>query len=377
MAELAHSSSPGAPAVGGRHLGRPATLARWLFVVAGLILFMVAVGGITRLTESGLSITEWKPVTGTLPPMNEAQWQEEFDQYRTSSQYALMNKGMTLEAFKHIYFWEYFHRLVGRIIGLAYAVPLAWFALRRAIPRGFGVRLLVLLALGGAQGAVGWLMVKSGLVDRVNVQPAMLAAHLGMALILLGAVVWTACDFLGLARHDAANPVSATTPASLAPRRAVPTWAGAIPVLILFVQLLLGALTAGLRAGYVSNTWPMMNDRFVPDGIAWWGSLWMTLTSDPFLVHFLHRWWAMVAAGAMLWMAGRLHAQGALRLSYALTGATLVQVMLGIGTVLTGVSLHIAVTHQVTGALLLAIAVAGAHRLGQRDRESDLTPARA
>jgi len=287
--------------------------------------------------------------------MSDAQWQEEFDLYRQSSQYALMNQGMSLAEFKRIYFWEYFHRLVGRLIGLAYAVPLAWFAVRRAIPRGYGPRLLILLALGGAQGAVGWMMVQSGLVERVNVEPAMLAAHLGMALILLAAVVWTACDFSELARDDSAPQAGLRL-------------AGVIPVLILFVQLLLGGLTAGLRAGYISNTWPMMNDRFVPEGIEWWGSLWMTLTSDPFLVHFLHRWWAIVAAGALLWMAGRLHDAGAKRLSYALTAATLAQVMLGIATVLTGVSMSIAVTHQVLGALLLAIATMGAHRLGQRAR---------
>jgi len=353
MAEIAQTSPSGSlPASAGPN-GRPALLARWLFVIAGLILFMVAVGGVTRLTESGLSITEWKPVTGTLPPLSAEQWQKEFDLYRESSQYALMNQGMTLEAFKRIYFWEYIHRLLGRFIGLAYAVPLVWFAARRAIPRGFAVRLLVLLGLGGAQGAVGWMMVQSGLVDRVNVEPAMLSAHLGMALILLAAVVWTACDFARLAREGEV-------------RKARWGLAGAVVVLILFLQLLLGGLTAGLRAGYVSNTWPMMNGRFIPEGIEYWGSLWMTLTSDSFLVHFLHRWWAIVAAGAMLWMAGRLHDAGAQRLSYALTGATLMQVMLGIATVLTGVSMVIAVTHQVLGALLLAIAIMAAHRLGSR-----------
>ncbi len=355
MADLAQTSASRAPlaAPAGRP-GRPRALARWLFIIAGLILFMVAVGGVTRLTESGLSITEWKPVTGAIPPLTEASWQKEFDLYRTSSQYALMNEGMTLEAFKRIYFWEYFHRLVGRLIGLAYAVPLAWFAVRKAIPRGFGLRLTGLLLLGGAQGAVGWFMVKSGLTDRVNVQPAMLAAHLGMALILLGAVVWTACDFARLARDGTVAKARVRIGPSIA-------------VLILFVQLLLGALTAGLRAGYVSNTWPMMNDRFVPDGIEWWGSLWMTLTSDPFLVHFLHRWWAFVAAGVMFWLAGRLYNGAALKRSYALTGVALLQIMLGIGTVLTGVSLHIAVTHQLVGALLLAVAVAGAHRMGEAE----------
>ena len=209
MADLAQT-----PLSGGsdRRSGRPRALARWLFIIAGLILFMVAVGGVTRLTESGLSITEWKPVTGAIPPTTDAHWQREFDLYRASSQYALMNEGMTLEAFKRIYFWEYFHRLVGRLIGLAYAVPLAWFAVRKAIPSGFAVRLTGLLLLGGAQGAVGWFMVKSGLTDRVNVQPAMLAAHLGMALILLGAVVWTACDFARRARWRGGQGAAADWP---------------------------------------------------------------------------------------------------------------------------------------------------------------------
>ncbi|MBN8829311.1 MAG: COX15/CtaA family protein, partial [Sphingomonadales bacterium] len=160
---------------------RPAALARWLYAIVGLIVLMVAVGGITRLTESGLSITQWKPVTGAIPPLSEADWQVEFAAYKQSSQYVLMNQGMTLAAFKQIYFWEFVHRLLGRVIGLAYALPLLWFAVRRAVPTGFGVRLIVLLALGGAQGAVGWFMVRSGLTDRVNVEPAMLAAHLGMA----------------------------------------------------------------------------------------------------------------------------------------------------------------------------------------------------
>jgi len=324
-----------------------------MYLIAGLILVMIAVGGITRLTESGLSITAWKPVTGTLPPLSEADWQAEFDAYKHSSQYVLMNEGMTLSAFKHIFFWEYVHRLFGRLIGLAYALPLAWFALRRAVPRGYGPRLIMLLVLGGAQGAVGWLMVKSGLTDRVNVEPAMLAAHLGMALILLAAVVWTARDFARLAREPRAG-------------RARPTLAGSIPVLLLFVQLMLGALTAGLRAGYVANTWPLMNDHFVPEGIQWWGSLWMTLTSDLFLVHFLHRWWAWGAAAGLLWMASRLNKAGAAGLAGWLMVLTLSQIVLGIITVMTGIALPIAVGHQLLGALLFAVTIVGAHRLGWR-----------
>jgi cytochrome c oxidase assembly protein subunit 15 len=328
-----------------------ASIARWLFVVAALILVMVGIGGVTRLTESGLSITEWKPVTGAIPPLSEAQWQAEFDAYKHSSQYVLMNKGMTLAAFKHIYFWEYFHRLMGRLIGLVYAVPMLWFFVRGAVPRGYGLRLVVLLLLGGAQGAIGWLMVRSGLTDRVNVEPAMLAAHLGMALLLMGAVVWTACDMMMLAGDRGA-------------RKARLTLLGAAVLTVLFLQILMGAITAGLRAGYVSNSWPLMNDRFVPEGIAWWGSLARTLTSDPYLIHFLHRWWAWGAAAAILLMARRLMAGSAGR-AFALIAGVMLQILLGIATVVTGVALPIAIGHQLAGAALLGLAVAGAHRLGR------------
>jgi cytochrome c oxidase assembly protein subunit 15 len=167
---------------------RPLAIARWLFAVAGLVFIMVVIGGITRLTESGLSITEWKPVTGAIPPLTDADWQAEFAKYKNSSQYVLMNAGMDLAAFKHIYFWEFFHRLFGRLIGLAFVVPLIWFGLKRAIPARLTGRLVILLILGALQGLIGWLMVKSGLVDRVNVQPVMLATHLTMALLLLSAV---------------------------------------------------------------------------------------------------------------------------------------------------------------------------------------------
>jgi cytochrome c oxidase assembly protein subunit 15 len=329
----------------------PVSIARWLFVVAALILVMVGIGGVTRLTESGLSITEWKPVTGAIPPLSEAQWQAEFDAYKHSSQYVLMNKGMTLAAFKHIYFWEYFHRLMGRLIGLVYAVPMLWFFVRGAVPRGYGLRLVVLLLLGGAQGAIGWLMVRSGLTDRVNVEPAMLAAHLGMALLLMGAVVWTACDMMMLAGNRGA-------------RKARLTLLGAAVLAALFVQILMGAITAGLRAGYVSNSWPLMNDHVVPEGIAWWGSLARTLTSDPYLIHFLHRWWAWGAAAAILLMARRLMA-GSAGLAFALIACVMLQILLGIATVVTGVALPIAVGHQLAGAALLGLAVAGAHRLGR------------
>jgi len=331
--------------------GRPRALAGWLFSIAGLILAMVVIGGITRLTESGLSITQWKPVTGTLPPLNAADWQAEFDAYKRSSQYVLMNQGMTLAAFKHIYFWEYVHRLLGRLIGVAFALPLIWFWIRKAIPSGYASRLVVLFILGGAQGGIGWLMVKSGLTDRDNVEPAMLAAHLGMALILMAAIVWTACDLLDDARG--------------AKRKARITGFGVLTVGLLFAQILFGAIVAGLRAGYVANTWPLMNDHFVPEGIMWWGSLWRTVTSDPYLIHFLHRWWAWAAAVALFLLAGRLNRIGATRLALAVVAITLLQIMLGIATVITGVAMALAVCHQFVGATLLGVTVMAAHRLGR------------
>ncbi len=237
---------------------RPRALASWLFAIAGLILLMVVIGGITRLTESGLSITQWKPVTGAIPPLSQADWQAEFDAYRHSSQYVLMNRGMTLAAFKHIYFWEYLHRLLGRAIGVAFALPLVWFLVARAVPRGYALRLVVLFLLGGAQGGIGWLMVQSGLTARVNVEPAMLAAHLGMALILMAAVLWTACDFLDEATGRRA--------------RGRLTLLGGITLALLFVQILLGALTRWPASRTVANTWPLMNDHLVPEGMQWVGA---------------------------------------------------------------------------------------------------------
>ena len=331
---------------------RPVAIAHWLMVVAGLILIMVVVGGVTRLTESGLSITQWKPVTGALPPLSHADWQAEFDAYKHSSQYVLMNQGMTLAAFKHIYFWEYSHRLIGRLVGLVYALPMLWFFVRGAVPSGYAGRVIVLFLLGAAQGAIGWLMVQSGLTDRINVEPAMLAAHLGMALILLGAVVWTICDMRALAR----NPGS---------RGSRLTLVGGAALFILFIQILLGAVTAGLRAGSVANTWPLMNDHFVPEGILWWGSFAKTITSDAYLVHFLHRWFAWAAAAAILLMARHIDRRGA-KLAGWLMALVFVQIMLGIATVVTGVAIPMAAAHQLVGASLLGLAVIGAHRLGCR-----------
>ncbi len=333
---------------------RPLAIARWLFAVAGLVFIMVVIGGITRLTESGLSITEWKPVTGAIPPLSEADWQAEFAKYKNSSQYVLMNAGMDLAAFKWIYFWEFFHRLFGRVIGLAFLLPLLWFGVRRAIPSRLIGRLVLLLFLGGMQGLIGWLMVKSGLVDRVNVQPVMLAAHLTMALLLLSALIWTALDCLEINRVTTA-PLARMTPFAL------------LTGAVLFFQIIWGALTAGMRAGQVSNTWPLMNDHFVPEGIEWANGALYAATHDPFLVHFIHRWWAWVVVGVLIVLARKLKAQGARRVAIAVHSSFGTQILLGIATVMTGVNIVFAVLHQAVGALVVIATIWGLHVLGRRE----------
>ena len=331
---------------------RPAALARWLWAVAILVIMVVAVGGITRLTESGLSITEWKPVSGVLPPLTEAGWQAEFEKYKQIPEYKEINLGMSLAAFKGIFFWEWLHRILGRLVGMALLVPLAWYAWRRAIPAGYGWRLFALAALVGLQGAIGWWMVASGLEYRTDVSHFRLATHLLTALFLLAGLVWTARDLALLARDPGARPARLT--------------GAAIAVIaILIVQLLLGAWVAGLNAGYVASTWPLMNDHFVPEGIDWSGGTWLAVTNDPFLIHFLHRWWSWVAAGALLLLARSLARQGARREAGLLLLVVAAQMTLGILTVVTGVSMWIAVLHQVTGAILVATAAAALHRLGR------------
>lgn len=333
---------------------RPRALARWLWAVALLVIVVVGVGGITRLTESGLSITEWRPVSGVLPPLNEADWVKEFEKYKQIPEYKEINLGMTLAGFKAIFFWEWLHRILGRLVGMALVLPFAFYAWRRVIPAGYGWRLFALTALVGLQGAIGWWMVASGLEYRTDVSHYRLAAHLLTALFLLAGLVWTARDLGALARDPAARPARLTGAAM-----------GVIA--ILFVQLLLGAWVAGLNAGYVSSSWPMMNDHFVPEGIDWSGGAWLALTNDPFLIHFLHRWWSWAAAAALLLLARALARRGARREAAYLVAVVAVQMLLGIWTVVSGVSMWVAVMHQVVGAILVAVAAAALHRLGRRE----------
>lgn len=334
---------------------QPGAIANWLYGVALLVFVMVVVGGITRLTESGLSITEWNVVTGTLPPLSEQVWAAEFAKYQRIPEYIEVNAGMTLAEFKTIYFWEYIHRLLGRLVGVAFALPFAWFALRRAIPTGYGWRLTALFALGGLQGAVGWWMVASGLSERTDVSHFRLAVHLLNALFIMSGLIWTALDLKALARDPAARPARLTG-FSLA------------VIAVLFVQLLFGAWVAGMNAGYAARTWPLMNDAFFPADVNWSRGVFHALTNDPFLLHFVHRWWAFAAVAALV-LLGRAVRRLDRRISLAIHSAFGIQVLLGIATVMTSVNLTLAVLHQAVGAILVASTVWGAHRLGQAGRK--------
>lgn len=335
---------------------RPAAIARWLLLIAGLVFAMVVVGGITRLTESGLSITRWDLISGTLPPMSEEAWERAFELYKATPEYREINgpAGMGLAQYKFIFFWEWVHRLLGRLVGLAFALPLAWFAIRRAIPRGYGWRLGVLLLLGGGQGALGWYMVQSGLADRTDVSHFRLSAHLLLALFILGALIWTALDLRRLARTGQNRPARLT--------------GGSLAVAsILFVQLLFGAWVAGLDAGYVARDWPTMQGALVPAGIDWSRGALFAITHDPFLVHFIHRWWAWVAVAALVVLARQVKTMDR-RASIAIHSAFGVQILLGIATVISGMNIVLAVLHQAVGALVVAATAWGMHVHGRRIR---------
>jgi cytochrome c oxidase assembly protein subunit 15 len=331
---------------------RPKSLSNWLLAVAALVLVMIVVGGITRLTESGLSITRWEPVSGVLPPMSEEGWSDAFDLYRESPQYQKVNTGMTLSEFKNIYFWEYIHRLLGRLIGFAFALPLLWFAAKRAIPRGYGWKLVALLALGGLQGAIGWWMVASGLVDVPEVSHLRLAVHLLTAFAIFGALLWVAMDLRRLASDEGARPVRMPT---------LPIWV----LSLLALQMLFGAYVAGLEAGYAYSSWPRMGDEWFPSDTPMLVPWLRNLVDNPIVVQFIHRWLAFVFAAAAVLLAARAWARGLWVEASALVLAVAVQILLGIFTLLTGVDLTIAAAHQGMAAVLLGAVLVTAHRLGQ------------
>jgi cytochrome c oxidase assembly protein subunit 15 len=327
----------------------------WLVAIAGLLAAMVLVGGATRLTESGLSIVEWQPVAGALPPLSATEWQAEFDKYQATPQYRHLNAGMRLDDFKTIYWWEWTHRLLGRVIGAAFLLPFLWFLWRGWVPPRLRRRLWTISALGALQGAVGWWMVASGLVNRVEVSQYRLATHLVLAGAIFAAVVWTLQSF------SERPPVA--VPARLR--------ASAIAlVALVLLQIYLGALVAGLRAGLVYDTWPLIEGAFVPDAASLFaaapGGL-RNLFENPLTVQFDHR---MVAYA--LWIFAVLHALDTARSREALAGAlTLaaaitIQASLGILTLVHAVPLPLALAHQGMALVVLALAVIHAQRLAAR-----------
>jgi cytochrome c oxidase assembly protein subunit 15 len=328
----------------------------WLYCVAAMIFLTLVVGGATRLTESGLSITEWKPVTGVLPPLSEADWQAEFDKYRQIPQYQQVNKGMSLDAFKTIFYWEWSHRFLARTTGFVFLAPFLFFLWRGMIPRGLKTRLWLIFAGGAALGAVGWWMVSSGLAgsNLTSVSQYRLAFHLTLACAVYFAVLWTAQQ---LRAHAESAP----------PR--LRTAAMAIALMVL-VQIYLGALVAGLDAGLIYNTWPLIDGAFVPDAARLWhiDPAWRNLFENTLTVQFVHRMaayaiWLVVAWHAYdAWKSGRAK-DGAKRGAVVLFVLVTLQAALGIATLLEQVPLGLAIAHQALAVIVLTVAVVHAERL--------------
>jgi cytochrome c oxidase assembly protein subunit 15 len=325
-------------------------VAAWLLACAAMVAAMVVVGGVTRLTHSGLSMVEWKPLVGTLPPLDEAAWQALFVRYQQTPEFRIVNHDMTLEGFQHIFWWEYVHRLLGRLIGVVFFFPLAFFAVKRRIPRPLAVRLSGIFVLGGLQGALGWYMVASGLVDEPRVSPHRLAAHLGLAFAILALLLWVALDLLPAPR--APGP-----PASRRLAAAALGLAG-----LVFVMVLSGAFVAGAHAGFQFNTWPLMGKGFIPDGLFPLTPWWRNAFEHVPLVQLDHRLlaYAIAASVVALWLGAR-RAPGLPRrarlAAHALLGALALQLTLGITTLLLVVPVPLAAAHQAGAVVLFAVTV--------------------
>jgi cytochrome c oxidase assembly protein subunit 15 len=317
----------------------------WLLIMALLVAIMVVIGGITRLTGSGLSMTEWRPLMGTLPPMSAAEWDRVFELYKASPEYDAINFGMDLAGFKMIFFWEYFHRLWGRLLGVAFALPLLWFWMAGRIPSGFSARLLVLLALGGFQGVIGWWMVKSGLSEVASVSQYRLATHLGTALVIFSLLIWTALDI-----RDGKSPV--------------PHGHAAATIGIVALTILAGALVAGMDAGLLYNEYPLMGSGLVP--IEYGEQGFFDPYENPASAQFHHRWIAVLAVLAVLGLAFNAKKAGfGNRPAYFATGAVAVQFLLGIATLLHGVPVALGGLHQAGAVILLGSVIWLAHGLGR------------
>lgn len=329
----------------------------WLLSVALLVFALVIVGGATRLTESGLSIVEWRPVTGALPPLSETAWQTEFEKYKRIPQYQQVNRGMSLEAFKTIYWWEWAHRFLGRLVGAAFLLPFLWFLWKGWVAGPLRARLWFIFGLGALQGSVGWWMVASGLTERVTVSPYRLGFHLTLACVIFAALVWTA-------RRIALRGES-TAPSRI-------RYAAVALLGLVIAQIYLGALVAGLRAGYLYNTWPLIDGAFVPAGdrLLFLTPLWRNFFENELTVQFMHRMTAY-----LLWVAAVLHAfdiwrtmrrGGEVTTSLALAGLITAQAAVGVATLLMQTPIGLALFHQGMAVIVLAAAVVHAEPMVRR-----------
>jgi cytochrome c oxidase assembly protein subunit 15 len=339
---------------------QPRAVAIWLLTCCALVFALIVVGGVTRLTHSGLSITEWQPIVGTLPPLSEVQWNEAFAKYQTTPEYRQVNRGMSIDAFKGIFWWEYVHRLLGRLAGIVFMVPLLWFAARAKLPSdpGLAWRLFGIFLLGGLQGALGWYMVQSGLVDDPRVSQLRLTAHLGLALLIFAAMFWTALTLL--------------RPTGPAAARIKPLFrAAASLAALIFVMALSGGLVAGIRAGFAYNTFPLMNGNVIPPEIMLIRPWYMNFVNNIATVQFDHRLlaWILLALVPIWWW--RIRATPAIPAdarvaAHLLLAMLFVQAALGISTLLLVVPLPLAAAHQAGAVLLFTAALNAAHALRRK-----------
>ena len=349
------------PAQGAHHPGR---LRVWLFGLAALVFLMVSVGGATRLTGSGLSITEWQPIMGAVPPLSDADWREAFAKYQQIPQYHHVNRGMSLDSFKFIYWWEWTHRFLGRLIGIVFLGPFLYFLAAGQVPRGLIARLAGILALGALQGIAGWYMVRSGLADRLDVSQYRLALHLALAILIFGALLWVALSLDEPPAWRPVRPPTETVPAAML--------AG-----LVLLQIVLGAFVAGLRAGASYNTWPLMDGSLVPSGLGAMQPWYLNLFENALTVQFNHRVAAYALVLAALWQAWMIRARSgdprAKLSAAALAVAVLAQAALGIWTLLAQVPLALGLAHQAGAAAVFGLAVWHLHAVTHR-RTGSLAP---
>lgn len=351
--EVGEGTAPATPAATGAidrgKRGARRGIRAWLTVIFLLVVAMIAVGGLTRLTDSGLSITEWRPITGALPPMSEADWQAEFDKYKQIDQWRIQNQWMQLADFKAIYWWEWGHRQLGRLIGLVWALGFLGFLIARRIPKGWTGKLVIPGALGGLQGAIGWWMVASGVTQgqgMTSVASYRLATHLGLAFVILGVIAWYVFQ-LGREERDLMQA------RRLREAKLFGLSTGWLH--FAFLQIILGALVAGIDAGRSYTDWPMMGGQWLPPNPFMIEPLWRNFFENPGLVQFIHRisGYLLLIFGAVVWLKGRRSAHAATRFAFnAAFAALLVQVALGIITVLYAAPVHAAITHQLVAVLV-------------------------